>query len=120
MVPLTIQVLKQSGIPAASPLRNGIEGAGSVAIAVGVIYLATITFLRCSGIARGIRIIALTGRLPSGIVAVSIAVLMIYTQRLDQVGVAPITQNGLRFPRYVAPAISAVVLGSGAKGQVDP
>ena len=44
---------------------------------------------------------------------------MVYSQRLDRLGVAPVAQYGLRFPLYVAVALCAVGLGIDAKGPVD-
>ena len=55
--------------------------------------------------------IAIAGLLLTCISATSLAVMMIYSQRLDRLGVAPVAQYGLRFPLYVVVALVAAWLG---------
>jgi len=119
LIPVTILVGSIFGVPEASPLRNRVEGAGLLIVVVGVCYLAAITLLGQSGFVRGGGTVALTGLLLTCVSAISLSAMMIYSQRLDRLGVAPVAQYGLRFPLYVAVALSAAWLGLDGKGPVD-
>ena len=120
LIPVTILVAAMMGVPEASPLRNRIECAGLLIIAIGVGYLAAITLLGQSGFVRGDWTVAMAGLLLTCISAVSLAAMMVYSQRLDRLGVAPVAQYGLRFPLYVVAALAAAWLGLDEKGPVDP
>ncbi|MEM7669905.1 MAG: DMT family transporter, partial [Pseudomonadota bacterium] len=120
LIPVAILFFSALGVPEASPLRNRTEGAGLVIIMIAVTYLAAITLLGQSGFVRGGWMIALGGLLLTGVSAISLAAMMIYSQRLDRLGVAPVAQYGLRFPLYVAMALVAAGFGLDTKGPVDP
>lgn len=120
LISVAILVAHAFGVPEASPLRNRVEGVGLVVIVIGLGYLAAVTLLGQSGFVRGDRTVAVVGLLLSCVSAVSLAAMIIYSQRLDHLGVAPVAQYGLRFPLYVVVAIVAVLLGLDAKGPVDP
>lgn len=119
LIPVAILIFSALGVPEASPLRNRIEGAGLVIVIIAVIYLAAITLLGQSGFVRGGWMVALGGLLLTGVSAISLAAMMIYSQRLDRLGVAPVAQYGLRFPLYVVVALVAAGLGLDTKGPVD-
>ncbi|MEO4000451.1 hypothetical protein [Mesorhizobium sp. CAU 1732] len=100
----------------ASPLRNRIEGVGLIAVVIGVGYLAAITLLGQSGFVRGSWTAAIVGPLLTCVFAVSLAAMMIYSQRLNGLGIAPVAQYGLRFPLYVMVALPAAWLGLDGQG----
>lgn len=120
LIPVAIVVASTCGVPEASPLRNRVEGVGLIIVAIGITYLAAITLLGQSGFVRGGWIVASVGLLLTCVSAISLAAMMIYSQRLDRLGVAPVAQYGLRFPLYVMVALSAAWLGLDGKGPIDP
>jgi drug/metabolite transporter (DMT)-like permease len=62
----------------------------------------------------------MTGLLVTCVSAVSLTAMMIYSQRLDGLGIEPAAQYGLRFPLYAILALPAAWLGLDGKGPVDP
>lgn len=120
LIPVAILVAWALGVPEASPLRNRTEGAGLLIIVIGVGYLAAITILGRSGFVRGDWTVALAGLLLTCISGANLAAMMIYSQRLNRLGVSPAAQYGLRFPLYVAVALAGASLGLDEKGPVDP
>lgn len=120
LIPIAILIASACGLPEASPLRSRVEGAGLIAVVIGVGYLAAITLLGQSGFVRGGWTAALAGLLLTCVSAASLAAMLIYSQRLNHLGIAPAAQYGLRFPLYVMVALSAAWLGLDGKGPVDP
>lgn len=120
LIPITVVIASACGVAEASPLRNGVEGVGLIAVAIGVGYLAAITLLGQSGFVRSGWTAAMAGLLLTCVSAVSLAAMMIYSQRLDRLGIAPVAQYALRFPLYVMVALPAAWLGLDGKGPVDP
>lgn len=120
LIPVAILVASACGVPEASPLRNRVEGVGLIAVVIGVGYLAAITLLGQSGFVRGGWTAATAGLMLTCASAVSLAAMMIYSQRLNRIGIAPAAQYGLRFPLYVMVALSGAWLGLEGKGPVDP
>ncbi|GGX71100.1 hypothetical protein GCM10007385_45130 [Tateyamaria omphalii] len=120
LIPATIVVASIMRVPEASGLRNKVEALGLAIVVAGVVYLAAITLLGRSGFVRGNTIAALIGVVLSVISAISLAFMMIYSQRLDRLGVAPFAQYGLRFPLYVLIALLAVAFGLDDKGGFEP
>ncbi|MEL7113183.1 MAG: DMT family transporter [Pseudomonadota bacterium] len=120
LIPIAVLVAWVLGVPEASPLRNRTEGAGLLIIVIGIGYLVAITMLGQSGYVRGGRNVALAGLLLTGVSGASLAAMMIYSQRLNRLGVSPVVQYGLRFPLYVAVALAGAFLGLDAKGLIDP
>lgn len=120
LIPIAILIASACGVPEASPLRNRVEGAGLIASVIGIGYLAAITLLGQSGFVRGGWTAAMVGLLLTCVSAVSLAAMMIYSQRLDRLGIAPAAQYGLRFPLYVVVALPAAWLGLDGKSPVDP
>lgn len=100
-------------------MRNRVEGVGLITVVIGVNYLAAITLLGQSGFVRGGWTAAMAGLLLTCVSAVSLAATMIYSQRLNRLGIAPIAQYGLRFPLYVMVALPAAWLTLDGKGPVD-
>lgn len=119
LIPVAIVVAAVLGVPEASPLRNWVEGVGLLIVVVGMGYLAAVTLLGSSGFVRGDWTVAFAGLLLTCVAAVSLAAMMIYSQRLDRLGVAPVAQYGLRFPLYVIVALVAAWFGVDGKGSVD-
>lgn len=120
LIPIAILVASACGVREASPLRNRVEGVGLITVVISVGYLAAITLLGQSGFVRGGWTAAIVGLLLTCVSAVSLAAMMVYSHRLDRLGIAPAAQYALRFPLYVAVALSAAWLGLGGKGPVDP
>lgn len=119
LIPIVVLIAAQFGVPEASNSRNSIEGAGLLIVGIGVGYLCSITLLGQSGFVRGGLLVASVGLALSFVSAASLAIMMIYSQRLDHQGVAPAAQYGLRFPIYVVVALLAVWLGLDAKASAD-
>lgn len=120
LIPIAIVIASACGVPEASPLRNRVEGVGLITLVIGIGYLAVITLLGQSGFVRGGWIAALAGLLLTCLSAVSLAAMMIYSLRLDRLGIAPVAQYALRFPLYIVVALSAAWLGLDGKGPVNP
>ncbi len=120
LIPVAILAASACGVPEASPLRNRVEGVGLIAVVIGIGYLAAITLLGQSGFVRGGWIAAMAGLLLTCVSATSLAAMMIYSRRLDRLGIAPVAQYGLRFPLYVVVALLPAWLGLDGKGPVDP
>ncbi|WP_306151487.1 DMT family transporter [Roseovarius sp. MMSF_3281] len=119
LIPVTIHVAALFGVPEATSVRNRVEGLGLIVVVVAIIYLSAITMLGQSGFVRGDLSVAISGLVLSAVSAVSLAVMMIYSHRLDRLGVAPLAQYGLRFPFYVAVSLVAAWFGLDEKGPVD-
>lgn len=119
LVPISIVFASACGFPEASPPRNRVESTGLITVAVGIGYLAAVTLSGQSGFVRGGMVSAIAGLLLAAMSAVSLAVMMIYSQRLDRLGIAAVAQYALRFPLYVLIALLAALLGFDAKGPVD-
>jgi len=120
LIPVAVLAAWTFGVPEASPLRNRAEGAGLLIVVIGIGYLAAITLLGQSGFVRGGWTVALGGVLLTGVSGASLAAMMIYSERLNRLGVSPVAQYGLRFPLYVAVALAGTFLGLDQKGPVDP
>jgi len=120
LIPIAILIASVCGVAEAPPLRNRVEGIGLGVVVIGVGYLAAITILGQSGFVRGGLANAFFGLLLTCISAIGRAAMMIFSQRLDRLGVAPVAQYGLRFPLYVMIAVIAAWLGFDAKDPVDP
>lgn len=120
LIPITVLAAWAFGVPEATPLRNRTEGVGLLIIVIGIGYLIAITVLGQSGFVRGGRTIALAGLVLTAVSGASLAAMMIYSQRLNHLGVSPVAQYGLRFPFYVAVALVGTFLGLDQKGSVDP
>lgn len=119
LIPITVLVASACGVPEASHLRNRVEGLGIAIVLLAICYLCAITLMGQSGFVRGGWAAALTGLGLTCVSGVSLAVMMIYSQRLDRLGVEPAAQYGLRFPVYVIVAGCAVWGGLDAKGPID-
>jgi drug/metabolite transporter (DMT)-like permease len=120
LIPVTILIAAACDIPEAPALKNRPEGLGIMIVIIGMCYLGAITLLGQSGFVRGGRTDAVIGLLLSCISGSSLAVMMLYSQRLDRLGVRPVAQVGLRFPVYILVATGAVWTGLDAKGAIDP
>jgi drug/metabolite transporter (DMT)-like permease len=119
LIPISILAAHVLRVPEAPALRNRVEGAGLCIVFVGLVYLAAITLLGQSGFVRGDTFVAMTGLVLSCASAISFAAMMIYSQRLHRLGVAPVTQYGLRFPLYILVALAAAWFGLDSKGAVE-
>ncbi len=117
-VPLVTIAAAYFGVPEAEAPRNRQEFIGNAILAFGLLTLAAITLLGLSGFVRGDIIAAATGLIFSLIAGVLITGMLLYGQRLDRVGLDPVTQFGLRFPLFILLCAVGVVLGVDGKGPI--
>lgn len=89
-------------------------------VLLGICYLCAITFMGLSGFVRGGWVVSLIGLGLTCFSGVSLAAMMIYSQRLDRLGVEPTAQYGLRFTFYILVTLCAVWIGLDSKGPIDP
>ena len=118
-VPLVTIAAAYFGVPEAEAPRNRQELIGNSILAVGLLTLAAITVLGLSGFVRGDIIAAVTGLVFSLVAGVLITGMLLYGQRLDRVGLDPVTQFGLRFPLFVLLCAVGVTLGIDSKGPIE-
>lgn len=118
LLPMCVILLSWAGAHGATRVKNRIEGAGLIVMILAVGYLATVTLTGQSGFVRGGFAVAVGGLLLTCVSAGSLAAMMIYSQRLDRLGVAPVAQYSLRFPLYILIAVVGHWLGFDAKGPV--
>ncbi|MDJ0943081.1 MAG: hypothetical protein QNJ30_06435 [Kiloniellales bacterium] len=117
-VPLTTLVAARLGMPGATSVRNRLEVAGLVIIALGLAVLIFSTLAGWSGFVRGSPSVALAGIALSIASGSLISLLLLYAGRLDRRGVGPMAQIGLRFPLYILLSVGGTALGLDAKGPV--
>lgn len=115
LIPLSILVAGQLGVPEATSVEGRLEWLGLTCVTAALCLLASATLAGWSGFVRGGSEVVAIGLGLSTLSAVSLAAMMIYGKRLDDRGVAPIAQYGLRFPLYVVVAVAAAGLGLDAK-----
>lgn len=118
IIPITAVAAWRCGFHGAQSSRNGIEALGHGVLMLGIFVLAATTLLGWSGFVRGGAAVAAAGLLFALVAGVLICFMLLYSARLDRVGVGPVAQFGLRFPLYIVLAIVGAWLGLDAKGPV--
>ncbi|WP_112323910.1 hypothetical protein [Oceanibium sediminis] len=117
-VPLVTIVAAWSGVPEGQVPRNAAEVLGNLGLALGLLVLAGITVLGLSGFVRGDALVGAQGVALALLGGIFITGMLLYGQRLDRVGVDPVTQFAVRFPLFLVLSGLGVLLGIDAKGPV--
>jgi drug/metabolite transporter (DMT)-like permease len=111
VMPLTAWVIHKLGMPEGEAIRNRFEGLGNIMIFVGIVFLTFITIAGLSGFVRGDLWVAITGTSLAIADGIFFTIMLIYSQRLDRVGVGPAAVFGVRMPLYIMISAGAVVIG---------
>jgi drug/metabolite transporter (DMT)-like permease len=110
-LPLTGLAAAWLRVPYATPARNPLEVWGNMLIGIGVVALSVTTIAGLSGFVRGDVMVALLGIalvVASGMISM---VTLLFSYRLNDVGVGPLTQFSVRFPLYLVMAIAGWAIG---------
>jgi drug/metabolite transporter (DMT)-like permease len=110
-LPLTGLVAAWLRVPYATPARNATELWGNVLIGAGVVALSVTTAAGLSGFVRGDLLVALLGIalvVASGIISMA---MLLFSYRMNDVGVEPLTQFSVRFPLYILLSIGGYAAG---------
>lgn len=118
IIPIATIIASHLGFAEAEPSRNSLEALGNAVLVCGLLLLAGLTLLGWSGFVRGAVEAALMGLYLAAISGILIAMMLLYSQRLDGHGLAPVTQFGLRFPIYLLLTFVGYALGIDHKGPV--
>lgn len=116
MVPLGAVVAGWFGMPEARSRKGRLCHLGDLVLLGSLIFLGAITILGLSGFARGGALVALSGVALSAVSGGCTAFVILYSVRLNQRGVGPLAQFGLRFALYAVLAVVAFRLGLDTKG----
>lgn len=108
-MPVTTYVLYRCGVREGEAMRNRVEAIGNLLLFCGVIFLAVVTISGHSGFVRGEWDVALAGVLLAIADGVFFTCVLVYSQRLDRVGVGPGAVLGLRLPLYILVAGGCVL-----------
>ncbi|MEP0520781.1 MAG: hypothetical protein ABJO09_12195 [Hyphomicrobiales bacterium] len=114
-MPITTIVAARFGFAKGQISRNKLEAFGYAVLIAGMVLLASFTLVGWSGFVRGGIQIAIVGVFLSTLAGVRIALMLLYSQRLDGCGLQPIAQFGLRFPLYLVLTLVGFLLGIDAK-----
>jgi drug/metabolite transporter (DMT)-like permease len=110
-LPLTGLVAAWLRVPYATPARSATELWGNVLIGVGVVALSVTTAVGLSGFVRGDLLVALFGIalvVASGVISMA---MLLFSYRMNDVGVEPLTQFSVRFPLYILLSIAGYAAG---------
>lgn len=108
-MPITTWILFRLGVSEGGGMRNWMETLGIVLLAAGIVFLAVITIGGQSGFVRGDDSVALAGVLLAIADGVFFTLVLVFSRRLNNVGVGAGAVLGLRLPLYVAIAGICVV-----------
>ena len=100
-MPITAYVFYRMGFREGEPMRNRSEAAGNILIFCSILLLGIITVAGFSGFVRGGTLSGLLGVLLAVIDGIFFTLILIYSQRLNKVGLGPGTVLGVRLPLYV-------------------
>lgn len=110
VMPITTYILYRCGVREGEDMRNRMEAAGNLLLFCGIVFLAVVTVAGLSGFVRGTWQAALAGVLLAVVDGVFFTWVLVYSQRLDRVGVGPGAVLGLRLPLYILVAGGCVLL----------
>ncbi|CAN0224597.1 unnamed protein product, partial [Phaeothamnion confervicola] len=116
IVPLTMSAASRWRMDAANVVRNRLEVAGTILIALGVAALTAVTLLGWSGFVRGGTAIGGFGIALAAISGTMFANMILTSYHLAQRGVGPASLFALRFPLYLVLALGGYLLGLDDKG----
>lgn len=108
-MPITTYVLYRCGVREGEAMRNRMEAAGNLLLFCGIVFLAVVTVSGLSGFVRGAWDAALAGVLLAVADGVFFTWVLVFSQRLDRVGVGPAAVLGLRLPLYILVAGGCVL-----------
>lgn len=120
VIPISTIIASYCGFPEAETSRNRIETLGNAILILGLLMLAGFTLFGQSGFVRGGTDVALLGLALAVAAGVLITLMLLYSKRLDGVGLEPVAQFGLRFPIFVVLAFAGFAMGVDDKGPVPP
>lgn len=103
-MPITTWILHKLGVSEGEDMRNWMESLGMILLAAGITYLAVITISGQSGFVRGDDSVAIAGVLLAIADGVFFTLVLVFSRRLNNVGVGAGAVLGLRLPLYVAVA----------------
>lgn len=109
-MPITTYVLYRCGVREGEAMRNRMEAAGNLLLFCGIVFLAVVTVAGLSGFVRGTWQAALAGVLLAVVDGVFFTWVLVYSQRLNRVGVGPGAVLGIRLPLYILVAGGCVLL----------
>jgi drug/metabolite transporter (DMT)-like permease len=118
VIPLTTIAASKLGFAEAQSSRNWVEAFGNGVLTLGMALLALFTLLGWSGFVRGGIDVGLLGLIFSVIAGVLIAMMLLYSKRLDLRGLEPVPQFGFRFPIYLVMTAIGYAFGIDAKPPV--
>lgn len=116
MVPLGTVFARSIGIKEADSFSGYFAKIGNTLIFISILVLGVITVVGMSGFVRGGIGVAALGVLLSAVSGCCTAFVILYSVRLNNRGVGPLAQFGLRFILYTVISIVAFYLGIDDKG----
>lgn len=119
LVPTVTIAAYYIGVPVGQKARNSWEAIGNILIIFGMIILICITIFGYSGFVRGNIDIAIIGLIFSVLAGVLISAMLLFCQHLDNKGMIPMMQFGLRFPLYILLALGGYIWELDYKGEID-
>ncbi len=118
VIPITMIIASRMGFVEAEVSRNRVEALGNACILLGMVLLAAFTLMGWSGFVRGGPVVGLIGLGFSTLAGILIAMMLLYSKRLDLRGLQPVAQFGFRFPLYLVLTAIGYLLGIDDKGPV--
>lgn len=120
MVPLATLIAGWLRVAEARSPKRRLVQVGNALILLSILALTAITVLGFSGFVRGGWIAALVGVALSAFSGGCTAFVILYSVRLNDRGVGPLAQFGLRFVLYTLLALMALSIGLDDKGVATP
>ncbi len=115
-MPVTTYVLYRMGVQEGEGMRNRCEGLGTFLLFLSILYLGFITVSGQSGFVRGGGTMAAVGGTGLAIVdGVLFTWVLVFSKRLNNVGIGPGAVLGLRLPLYVFAASVLTIAGVDAR-----
>lgn len=118
VIPISTIIASYCGFSEAEASRNRVETLGNAILILGLLMLAGFTLFGQSGFVRGGADIAALGLGLAVASGVLITLMLLYSKRLDGVGLEPVAQFGFRFPIFFVLAFAGFAMGIDDKGVV--
>lgn len=119
MIPLTTIAAGWLKIREGERSRNRIEALGNALLSFGIVVLVFVTLTGRSGFVREDLTVGWAGLSYALASGAMIAAMLMFSQRLDRLGLKPVSQFGLRFPLYLVFALLGWRAGWDTKGAVS-